>query len=135
MITSAYSKSSNSSRFNPILQKFYEMFCETIVSKTVCGIFLIFCCSSFINNFFVKNNFPESKNHRKLKSSRPIYFIKVSAHCFVGLICTNKLEGFFFQKIFFSRTWSFFRDCKTTILGVIFFHKKIILYFFSRVII
>ena len=42
VITSAYSKSSNFSSFVPILQKFYEMICEIIISKTVCGIFLFF---------------------------------------------------------------------------------------------
>ena len=135
MITSGYSKSSNSSGFNPILQKFYDMICEIIVSKTVCGIFLIFCRSSFINNFMVKNNFLEPKNHQKLNISRPIYFLKISAHCFVDIICTNKLEEFFFQKIFLLRTWSFFHDWKTTDLGVISSHKKLILYLFSRVII
>ena len=40
-------------------------------------------------------------------------------------------KNFFFRKIFFSRTWSFFHHCKTTNLGLIFFHKKIILYFFQ----
>ena len=135
MITSAHSESSNSSGFNPILQKFFEMICQIIVSKTVCGIFLIICRSSFINNFMVKNNFLGPKNHRKLNISRPTYLKKKSAHHLVDLICTNKLEEFFFQKIFLPRTWSFFRDCKTTNLGVVFFHNKLILYFFSRVII
>ena len=135
MITSAHSKSSNSSEFNPILQKFYDMICEIIVSKTVCGIFLIFCRSSFINNFMVKNNFLEPKNHRKLNISRTICFEKISAHRFVDLVCTNKLEELFFQKIFLSRAWSFFHECKTINLGVIFCHKKLISYFFSRVII
>ena len=124
MITSAHSKSSNSSGFNPILQKFYEMICEIIVSKMVCGICFIFCWSSFINNFMVKNNFLKPRNHQKLNISKPIYFEKISAHRFVDLICTNKLEEFFFQKIFLSRTWCFFHDCKTTNLGIIFFHKK-----------
>ena len=101
VITSADSKSSNSSGFNPILQKFYDMICEIIVSKTMGGIFLIFCRSSFINNFMVKNNFLEPKNHRKLNISRPIYFKKISAHRFVDLICTKKLEEFFFFFIFF----------------------------------
>ena len=114
MITSAHPKSSNSSEFNPILPKFYEMICEIIVSKTLCGNFLIFCWSSFINDFMMKNNFSEPKNHQKLNISRPIYFKKNSAHCFVGLICTNKLEGFFFFEKKISRTWSFFHDCKTT---------------------
>ena len=110
------------------------MICEIIVFKTVCGIFLIFCRSSFINNFMVKNNFLQPKNHRKLNFSRPIYLKKISAHRFVGLICTNKLERFLFQRIFLSGTWSFFHNCKITDLGVIFFHKNLILYFFSRVI-
>ena len=94
MITGAHSKSSNSSGFNPILQKFYKMICKIVVSKTVRKIFLIFCLSSFINNFMLKNSFLESTNRRKLNISRPVYFFKKkSAHCFVGLICTNKLEG------------------------------------------
>ena len=54
-----HTKSSNFSVFNPILQKFYEMIREIVVSKTVCGILLIFCRSSFIKNFIVKNNFLE----------------------------------------------------------------------------
>ena len=33
VITSAYSKSSYFSGFNPILLEFYEMICETIVSS------------------------------------------------------------------------------------------------------
>ena len=60
--TSVHSKSPNSSGFDPILQKFYKMICEIIVSKTVRGIFLIFCQSSFINNFMVKSSFSELKN-------------------------------------------------------------------------
>ena len=51
------SQSSNYAGFNPILQKFYERICEIIVSKTVCGIFLFFYQSSFINDFMEKNNF------------------------------------------------------------------------------
>ena len=119
LITIAHSKSFNSSGFNPILREFYEMICKIIVSKTLCGIFFIFCRSSFINNFMVKNNFLEPKNHQNLNISRPIYFKKISAHRFVGLICTNKLEAVFFLKM-----WSFFRNCKTTNLCFIFFHKK-----------
>ena len=135
MVTSPYSKSSNSSGFNSILQKFYEMICEIIASKTVGGIFLLFCQSSCINNFMEKNNFSELQNHQKLNISKPIYFEKISAHRFEDRICSNKLDGFFFQKTFFSRAWSFFRDWKTTNLGVIFLHKKLVLYFSSKVII
>ena len=54
-----HSTSSNSSGFNPVLQKFYMMICEIIVYKTVGGIFLIFCQSIFINNFIVKSEFSE----------------------------------------------------------------------------
>ena len=124
MITSAHS-----SGFNPILQKFYEMICEIIVSKTVCGIFLIFCRSSFINNFFVKNNFSEPKNQRKLKNSRPIYFLKISTHRFVGLICTNKLEGLFFflKKKIFQGLGAFSTTAKPLFLASFFFHNKIML--------
>ena len=134
-MTSAHSKTSNSSGFNPILQRFCKMICEIIVSKTLCGIFLIFCWSSFINNFMVRNSFSEPKNKRKLNISRAIYFEKISAHRFVVLICTNKREGFFFRKNFFSGTWSFFHDYSTTNLGAIFPRKKIILYFFLRVLV
>ena len=135
MITSAYSKSSNSSWFNPILLKFCVMICEIIVYKTVCGIFLIFCRSNFINYLIVKSNFSEPQNHWDFNISRPIYLEKISAHRFEGHICKNKLEKVVFWKKIFWRTWSFFHDCKATDLGLIFFHKKIILYFFSSVVI
>ena len=36
------------------------MICEIVVYKTVCGIFLIFCQTSFINDFIVKSNFLET---------------------------------------------------------------------------
>ena len=69
----------------------------------------------------------------KLNTSRPIYFLKISAHRFDDLIFTNKLEGLFFQQKIFSLTWSFFLDCKTLNLGVIFLHKKLIFYTFFQV--
>ena len=81
----------------------------------------------------VKNNFSEPKNHQKLYISRSIYFLnKIPARRFVGLLCTNKLEIFFFEKKkkkMFSRTWSLFHDYKTTNLGFNFSHKKLILWF------
>ena len=125
MITSAHSKRSSSLRFNSILQKFYEMICEIIVSKTMCGIFLSFCISSFINNIFVKNNFSEPKNHRKSKISRPIYFR------FVGLICTNKLEAFFFKKIFFQGLEAFFKTAKPLFWASYFSTKNSFILFFK----
>ena len=108
---------------------------EMIVYKTVCRIFMIFCRSSFINNFIVKSNFSEPWNQRNLDISIPIYLEKISAHCFEDHIYTNKLGKFFFRKKILSSSWRFFQDCKTNDLGLIFFHKKIILYFFSSVVI
>ena len=125
MITSAHSKSSNSPGFNPILQKFYEMISEIIFSKTMCRIFLIFCQSSFINNFMVINNFLEPKNHRKLNISRSIYLKNNSTHLFVGLICTNKLEEVFFKTFFFQRLGAFFRTAKPLIWQSLFFPQEI----------
>ena len=81
MITSAHSKSSHSSGINPILQKFYKMICEIIVSKTLCGIFLIFCRLSFINNFMVKNSFSE-KNSAKVKYLETHLFFKTYSAMF-----------------------------------------------------
>ena len=100
------------------------MTCEIIVSKTMCGIFLIFCRSSFINNFMVKNSFSEPKNQRKLNISRPIYFLKISAHCFVSLICTNKLEEIFFQKSFFFQGLGAFFTTATWLIWASFFSTK-----------
>ena len=123
MITSAHSKSSNSSGFNPILQKFCKMICKIIVSKTMCGVFLIFCRSSFMNNFLMKNSFSERKNLRKLYISRPVYFQKIFAHLFAGIICINKLEGFFSKKKFFQGLGAFFSTA-TRLIWVLFFVTK-----------
>ena len=133
MITSAYSKSSYSSGFNSIVQKFCEMICEIIVYKTLCGIFLIFCRSSFINNFIVKNHFSEQQNHRNLNISRSIYFLKKLAHRFEDHIFTNKLEEFFFRKIFFLEHRAFFTTGKPLIWAS-FFPQKIAFILFSSAI-
>ena len=85
------------------------MICEIIVSETGCGIFLIFVAP--VLKVFGKGQFFGTEKSPKVKYLKTNFF-KFSAHRFVGLICTNKLEGFFFQKILFSRTWSFFYDCK-----------------------
>ena len=132
MITRAYSKSSNSSGFNPILQDFCIMICEIIVYKTVSGIFLIFCRSGFINSFIVRSNFWESQNHRNLNVSRPIYLEKNFALGFEIISAQISCKNFFFQTFFFQGQ-SFFQDCKTTDLGLIFFQEEIILYFFFQV--
>ena len=131
VITSLYSKSSNSSGFNPILQKFYEMICEIIVSSAE---FFCFLVNPVLLIVLWRRTIFRS---RKIASriSRPIYFKKMYPHRFEDRICTNKLDAFFFRKTFFSRTWSFFHDWKAINLGVIFFHKKLIFHFFSKVII
>ena len=59
IITRAYSRSSNSLGFNHIFQKFSEIICEIIFSTMMCGSFLTFWRSRFINNFVMKNNFSE----------------------------------------------------------------------------
>ena len=110
-------------KFNLILQKFYEMISEMIVSKTVCGIFLIFCWSRSINNFMMENSFSEPKNQRKLNISRPIYFKKIPAHYFVGLICTNKLEEYFFRKNFYQGLGAFITNA-TRLIWASFFSTK-----------
>ena len=140
MITSAYSKSSDSLWFNPILQKFYEMICEIIVSKTVRRIsfffffFFFVCQSSFINDFMEKNNFSESQNHRKLNISRLIYFSKFP-HLALKILSAQISWKGFFRKTFSSRTWSFFHNWKTTNLSVIFFTKNLFHTFILKVII
>ena len=123
MITSAHSKSYNFPGFNPILHKFYKMICEIIVSKTVSGIFLIFCRSSFINNFIVKNSFSEPKNQRKLNISR-LFIQKIFPTPFCRSYLYKQAGRIFFRKKFFSRTWSFFHDCNNTNLGCHFVPQK-----------
>ena len=135
MITSAHSKSSNSSRFKQILQKFYKLICELIVFKIECGIFLIFCRLSFIKNFMMKNSFSEPKYQRKLNISRPIYFKKISAYHLVGLICISNPEGFFFfEKNFFQGLAAFFTTATRLIWASFFSTKKNSFILFSRVI-
>ena len=136
-ITSAHSKNPNFSGFNPILQKFYEMICEIVVSKTLCRFFLIFYRLSFINNFMVKNNFLQPKNYWKLNILRPIYLKKkVSSHCFVDLFVQISWKIFFifyfFQNFISFKDLEPFYDWKTTNLGVIFFHKKLMSYLFFK---
>ena len=117
-ITSAYSKSSNSSAFNSFLKKFCEMICEITVSKMVCGIFLIFCRSKFINNFIVKNSL-------NLNISRPISLKKnfISAKI--------KWKNFFFL-IFFQGLGTFLTTAKPLIWASFFSAKnKFYIFFFK----
>ena len=115
MITSPYSKSSNSSAFNPILQKFYKVICAIIVSKTMCGIFLFFFQLRFIHNFVEKNNFSELLNHWKLNISKIIYLQKF-LHPVLKILSTQiSWRVFFFEKNFFSGLGAFFTTEKALI--------------------
>ena len=115
MKTGAYSKSSNSSGFNPILQKFYEVICEIIIYKKLGGIFLIFCLSSFINNFFCEKQFFGIIKLRKLNYLETHLFKKVSSHHFEDHIYIYKLEEFSFRKFFFPGLGAFFATAKPLI--------------------
>ena len=54
-MTSDYSKSSSSPGLYPILQKFHEMICEIIFSKSVFRIFLIFYSQGLIQELSLNN--------------------------------------------------------------------------------
>ena len=58
-------------------------------------------------------------NHQVKISRDPFILKTIFAHRFENFTCTSKLEAFL------SRTWSLFRDCNTTNLGIIFFIQKI----------
>ena len=91
-----YSKSSNSLWLNLVLQKFCEMICQIIFSKTVRN-FLDFLSFTYTeNNFILKNNFRNRKITKIYNISKSIYFSK-------QFICTNNLEGFLFKKYFQER--------------------------------
>ena len=134
-ITSDFSKSSNSLGFNPILQEICEMICQVIFSKTVCRIFLVICCSRFIINFVVKDFFVKiffgTVKSPKVKFLETHLFQKFLHTVLKILSLQISWKYVFSKKKYFSLTWSFFHDCKTSYLGVIFLNKKLILYFFK----
>ena len=122
MITNTYSKSSNSSGLNPILQKFHEMIWEIIVSKKMSGIFVVLSWTFFWNRKITKTT----------NISKSIYFWKIFAYSFEHLICTNKLEGFFFFfKSFFQGLGAFYTNAKPLIWMLYFRTKYLILHFFQ----
>ena len=85
-----------------------------------------FCCF-FVDQvllIYCEEQFLGTLKSPKLKYLENHLFKKNSAHRFEDYIRTNKLDQFFFFKKLFSKTWNFFRDYKTTDLGLIFFHKK-----------
>ena len=75
------------------------MICEIIVSKTLCGIFLIFCRLSFINNFMVKNSFSE-KNSAKVKYLETHLFFKTYSAMFCRFYLYKQAGRI--EKIFFN---------------------------------
>ena len=118
IISSPYSKGSNSLEFNPILQKFSEMICEIILSKMVSRMSLIFRRSHFINNFVVKNNFFETVK------SRDLYILKIFPHTILNTLPLQISWKDLFSKKSFSLIRSFFYDSKVTHLRVIFCTKN-----------
>ena len=134
-MTSAHSKSSNSSGFNPILKKFYKMICKIIVSKTVGRIFLIFCRSISINNSMLKNSFSEPNNQRKLNISRPICFKKNVRTPFCRSYLYKLAGRIFFPKNFFFNDLKLFSRLQHDQFGRLFFRQKNNFTLFSRVII
>lgn len=128
-ITSAYTKSSNSQSFNPILQKFYKMMCEKLVSETVCGIFLSFV---YTKNVIVKKIFWNCRIIKSWNIWKPYYFWKMSKNSFEDVVCTFKLEKIFCKKYLKKKKdLVAFPKYQTTNLGFIFLHTKF--YTFSQV--
>ena len=64
----------------------------------MCGIFLISCQSSFINN--CEEPFFGNLKSQKHKYFENHLFKKTSAHRFQNHICTNELEEFFSKNLF-----------------------------------
>ena len=85
-MTSAYSKSSISLGFNPISQKFCKIVCEIIFSRTVCGIFLIFCRSRFINSFVAKKKIFRNREITKSLISRDTFVLKKFPHTVLKIL-------------------------------------------------
>ena len=105
------------------------------LSSKLCAEFCWFLCSCIFNNYVEKSKFWNRKINKSENILRCIYFKIISANLFEDLVCTNKLEVFFLKNWFFSETWSFFNECRTTNLGVIFCTRKLLLHLFSSVII
>ena len=73
-----------------------------MIFKIIFLIFFSFFHSQIINNYVEQLNIFSDCKIIKLNISRRIYFLKIYALFFEGLICRNKLEGFLFQKGFFN---------------------------------
>ena len=126
IISSPYSKGSNSLEFNPILQKFSVMICEIILSKMVSRMSLIFRRSHFINNFVVKNNFFETVK------SRDLFILKIFPHTILNILPLQISWRIFFQKNPFHWSGAFFTIPKSLTCAS-FFAQKINWILFSDI--
>ena len=97
-------RSSNSLRFNSILQKFYEMICEILISRTMCGIFLIFVVRVLLMVSFWRANFGTIATF-----SDPFIFKKFRQTVLKILSAQNKLEKLLFKIFFFKDLEQFLR--------------------------
>ena len=105
------------------------------LSSKLCAEFCWFFCSCIFNNYVDKSKFWNRKINKSENILRCIYFKIISANLFEDLVCTNKLEVFFLKNWFFSETWSFFNECRTTNLSIIFCTSKLFLHLLSSMII
>ena len=99
MITSAYSKNSNSSGFNPILQNFTRWFVRQFSPKQ-CAEFSWLFVDRVLLIILLRRTIFETLKSPKLKYLETYSFQKNSAHRFEDHICTNNLERIFFEKAF-----------------------------------
>ena len=126
MIASVHSKSCNSSGFNPILQKFYEMICEMIVSKTMCGTFLIFCRSSLINyGIYCEEQLLGTLKSLKLKYLETHLFKKKFLHITLKIISAQIRWKNFFSGKFFLEDLELFSQPQKQWFRAHFFPQKI----------
>ena len=83
------------------------MICEIIFCNTTCGIFSIFCCSHFTNNFVVWNIFSELQNRQFILKTH--LFLKFLQNI-LKILSTQISWRDFFSKKSFLMTWSFLQD-------------------------
>ena len=83
--------------------------------------FFVFCSS--LKTLIRRKIFRHRKTNKDWNISRSTYFKGISMHYFKDLICTYKLEEFFFKKNFLSRTGSFLHESKALIWASVFAQK------------
>ena len=86
------------------------------LSSKLCAEFCWFLCSCIFNNYVEKSKFWNRKINKSENILRCIYFKIISVNLFKDLVCTNKLEVFFFLKIvFFQRLGVFLMNAEPLI--------------------